>query len=101
MKTSTSGYKRNSKDRNEPALRIPSSSITMKDVPHPVMAILDNGSKHIMYPEQDYKFKTSSVVEVPIKQKGGIIMKNKLKPKDINKFESYVADLTEQVYVWR
>lgn len=87
MKTSKSGYKKTSKDRNEPILRIPSNQITMKDVPHPVLAILDDGTQHLMYPDQNYNFNTNSVIEIPMKQNGGQI--------DFKGFEKYVGGLPE------
>ena len=87
MKISKSGYKKNSKDRNEPILRIPSNRITMKNVPHPVLAILDDGTQHLMYPEQEYNFNTNGVTEIPMKQKGGNI--------DFKGFETYLDGLPE------
>jgi len=56
MKVSTTGYKRNSKDKNEPALVIPSRHITMKGVDFPVMGVDNTGYSRMMYPGIDYQF---------------------------------------------
>lgn len=71
MKTSKTGYKRNSKDKNEPALRIPSNQITMKGVDFPVYGIDDTGHAQMMYPGYDYVFPGSTVYEYPMMQTGG------------------------------
>jgi len=71
MKVSKTGYKRNSKDRNEPALRIPSSSITMRGVDHPVVGVDNNGNVKLMFPGEDYEFSGDYVNEYPLKQDGG------------------------------
>lgn len=89
MKTSLTGYKKNSKDRNEPLLEIPSNSITMEGVTHPVVSVLEDGSFKVMKPNENYLFNTKSVIEIPMKnkkQKGGLI-------KD---FESYLSSLKEE-----
>ncbi len=88
MKTSLTGYKKNSKDKNEPLLEIPSNSITMEGVSYPVISVLDDGSFKVMKPNENYLFNTKSVIEIPMKnkkQKGGLI----------NKFESYLSSLKE------
>lgn len=87
MKKSLTGYKKNSKDKNEPILEIPGGNITMRNVPHEVLALLDNGSTHLMKPGKDYKFNTSKTIEIPMKkkQKGGLL-------KD---FETYLSSLDE------
>lgn len=91
MKSSKTGYKKSSKDKKEPILKIPSNRITMKDVSHPVLAILEDGGKHIMYPEQEYYFpNTSSVIEIPLK------MKNKKQKGGLNQFEFYLSSLKEE-----
>lgn len=89
MKTSLTGYKKNSKDRDEPILEIPSNSISMDMVSHPVISVLDDGSFKVMKPNENYLFNTKSVIEIPMKnkkQKGGLI-------KD---FESYLSSLEEE-----
>lgn len=87
MKKSLTGYKKNSKDKNEPILEIPGGNITMRNVPHEVLALLDDGSTHLMKPGKDYKFNTSKTIEIPMKkkQKGGLL-------KD---FETYLSSLDE------
>lgn len=72
MKKSITGYKKNSKDKNEPILEIPSSNITMRDVLHPVFSIGTQGVD-VMEPGQDYKFNTGSTIEIPYKQLGGFV----------------------------
>ena len=71
MKTSTEGYKRNSKDKKQPALKIPSNNITMKGVDFPVFGIDNHGNMKLMIPDQDYLFPGDYVVETPVLQKGG------------------------------
>lgn len=94
MKTSVTGYKQNSKDKNEPILEILSNNITMAGVPHKVVGISDDGTIQVMKPNKNYYYpNTQSVTEIPIRQNGGYIMKNS---KDNTKiFESYLASLHE------
>lgn len=68
IKNSTKGYKSDSPDNSEDALRINSSHITMKGVPHPVIGIDDMGNQIMMYPGGDYQFPGNSVIEYPIRQ---------------------------------
>lgn len=68
MKISNTGYKRTSKDKNEPGLIIPSNHITMKDVDFPVMGIDNTGYSQMMYPGMDYIFPGSQVYETPAPQ---------------------------------
>jgi len=70
MKFSKDGYKRNSKDRNNPYNIIPSGNITMKDVDFPVFGIDNLGNIEIMMPGGEYKFPGSSVFEIPLAQIG-------------------------------
>ena len=56
MKISKTGYKKNSKDKNEPALVIPSNKITMEGVDFPVFGVSDTGDAKMMYPGLDYSF---------------------------------------------
>lgn len=84
MKKSITGYKKNSKDKNEPILEIPSSNITMRDVLHPVFSIGTQGVD-VMEPGYDYKFNTGSTIEIPYKmkkQKGGTI-KDSIKNREL------------------
>ena len=70
MKFSKDGYKRNSKDRNNPYNIIPSGNITMKDVDFPVFGIDNLGNIEIMMPGGEYKFPGDSVFEIPLAQMG-------------------------------
>jgi len=65
--TSTQGYKRNSPDVDNPYNIIPSGDITMKGVDFPVIGTDNLGNTKIMQPGKNYKFKGSSVIEVPLK----------------------------------
>ena len=69
---STKGYLPNSPDKNEPSLVIPSNYITMKDVPHKILAEdLETGEKRIMNPEEEHFFNgKKGIKETPL-QKGG------------------------------
>ncbi len=64
-KVSKTGYKRNSKDKNQPTLRIPSNQITMQDVDFPVIGISDLGDTQYMLPGGDYTFDGNYVDEFP------------------------------------
>lgn len=69
---SKNGYKRDSPDKDNPVLSIPSNHITMKDVDFPVYGIGSDGSKKVMYPDQDYYFPNAhNVTEFPLMQVGG------------------------------
>ena len=68
MNISRTGYKKNSKDKNNPYNVIPSGDITMKDVEFEVLGIDNFGNKKIMKPGKDYKFPGNIVLEVPIKR---------------------------------
>lgn len=70
-KVSNTGYKRNSKDKNQPNLRIPSNQITMDNVPHPILGISDTGDTQYMLPGGDYSFDGNYVDEFPIKAQNG------------------------------
>ena len=73
MKYSKHGYKRNSKDKNNPYNIIPSSDITMKGVDFPVYGVDDLGNEKIMMPGANYTFPGNTVLEVPLHnmQQGG------------------------------
>ena len=66
-KFSTQGYKKNSPDVGNKSNLIPSGDITMKGVEFPVKGTDNLGNTKIMQPGKNYKFKGSSVVEVPLK----------------------------------
>ena len=63
---SKDGYKRNSKDRNNPFNIIPSGNITMEDVDFPIYGVDDLGNQEIMYPGGEYTFPGNEVLEVPL-----------------------------------
>ena len=67
MKVSKTGYKKNSKDKNQPSLLIPSNRITMKGVEFPVLGIDNYGNQQMMYPGVDYLFPGDYVYEKPMK----------------------------------
>ena len=67
MKFSKLGYKKNSKDKNNPYNLINSNRITMADVLHPLLGVSDLGDMRIMYPGEEHEFRGSKVLEVPMK----------------------------------
>ena len=69
MKLSKDGYKRNSKDVNNPYNIIPSGDITMKGVDFPVMGTDNLGNQQLMQPGFDYKFPGNMVFEQPVQDK--------------------------------
>ena len=71
MKYSKHGYKRNSKDRNNPYNVIPSGNITMEGVDFPVMGTDNLGNQKLMMPGANYTFPGNEVFEVPLAQNGG------------------------------
>lgn len=73
MKYSKHGYKRNSKDRNNPYNIIPSGDITMKGVDFPVYGVDNLGNEQIMMPGGEYIFPGNQVFEVPLAQIGGAV----------------------------
>jgi hypothetical protein len=77
LNTSTTGYKRNSPDKDNPHNLIPSGDITMKGVDFPVLGIDNKGNSKVMQPGQDYTYPGDVVLEFPIR-KGGIV-RNKSK----------------------
>ena len=66
-KVTNTGYKRDSPDVSNPVNVIPSNRITMKGVDFPVLGIDNLNNYQIMYPENDYVFQGSYVVEFPLK----------------------------------
>ncbi len=81
MKYSKHGYKRNSKDVNNPYNVIGSGNITMEGVDFPVMGIDNFGNQELMMPGANYTFPGTSVFEVPLQnfprhfQQGGQLPK--------------------------
>jgi len=70
MKTSKTGYLKNSPDVNESQNTILGGDITMKGVEFKVLGTDDRGYTKIMYPGYDYKFPGAKhVTETPIKNK--------------------------------
>ena len=63
---SKDGYKRNSKDRNNPFNIIPSGNITMEDVDFPVFGIDNLGYSELMMPGATYTFPGNEVFEMPL-----------------------------------
>lgn len=70
MKYSKNGYKRNSKDRNNPYNIIPSGNITMKGVDFPVLGTDNLGNQKLMMPGANYVFPGNTVFEIPLAQGG-------------------------------
>ena len=66
MKYSKHGYKRNSKDKNNPYNIIPSGDITMEGVDFPVYGVDNLGNEKIMMPGANYTFPGNEVFEVPL-----------------------------------
>lgn len=54
---------------------IGSNQITMQGVPYPVLGISDTGDTQMMYPNQDYIYRGSSVTEYPMMAQGGQLTK--------------------------
>ncbi len=67
---SVEGYKRYSKDVNNPYNIIESGNITMEDVDFPVKGTDNLGNEQIMMPGMNYQFPGDSVLEVPMAQGG-------------------------------
>ena len=68
MKTTKTGYLKNSLDVNKPQNIIKGGDITMKGVEFKVLATDDRGYTKVMYPGYDYKFpRAKHVIEKPIK----------------------------------
>jgi hypothetical protein len=73
---STTGYKKNSPDKDRPYNVIPSGEITMKNVGFPVLGIDNEGNSEVMEPGEDYSFPGNAVLEFPL---NGDIIRNKSK----------------------
>lgn len=71
MKFSKNGYKRNSKDRNNPYNIIPSGNITMEGVDFPVFGMDNLGNSKVMMPGANYTFPGNSVFEIPMIAQNG------------------------------
>lgn len=73
---STTGYKKNSPDKDRPYNLIPSGDITMNNVDFPVLGIDNKGNKEIMQPGENYSFPGDKVLEFPLN--GKVMNKNKI-----------------------
>tara|TARA_Y100000310_G_C20578364_1_gene761661 strand:- start:259 stop:465 length:207 start_codon:yes stop_codon:yes gene_type:complete len=68
MKTSKTGYLKNSKDVSKPSNIIHGGDITMKGVEFKVLGTDDRGYTKVMYPGYDYSFRNAKwVKEIPMK----------------------------------
>tara|TARA_R100000900_G_scaffold68052_2_gene54228 strand:+ start:844 stop:1179 length:336 start_codon:yes stop_codon:yes gene_type:complete len=71
FKTSVKGYRKDSPDKNEPKLKIPSNKISMEDVNHKVHGKDNLGNEKIMKPGKNYEFPGDYVVETPLRETVG------------------------------
>jgi len=68
MKTTKTGYLKNSPDVNNSQNKVMGKHITMKGVEFKVLGVDNNGYAKTMYPGNDYVFPGASyVIETPIK----------------------------------
>ena len=68
MKTTETGYLKNSPDVNNSQNKVMGKNITMKGVEFKVLGVDNNGYAKVMYPGYDYIFPGASyVIETPIK----------------------------------
>jgi hypothetical protein len=63
---SVDGYRRFSPDRGNDFNIIESNRISMRDVDHPVVGVDNHGNVKVMFPENEYRFTGSSVLEIPV-----------------------------------
>jgi len=75
LKIDPLGYK-NPANKGNPVI-IPDNRITMQGITDPVLGISDEGDIKLMKPNKNYKFKGSSVLEMPVLSKGGKMKKRK------------------------
>ena len=68
FKTSIKGYRKDSPDKNEPQLKIPSNKISMEGVEHKVHGKDNLGNEKVMEPGKNYKFPGDYVIETPLTQ---------------------------------
>jgi hypothetical protein len=80
MKTnlSTTGYKKNSPDKDRPYNLIPSGDITMDNVDFSVLGIDDKGNEKVMEPGKDYSFPGNKVLEFKLNTKNKNKIYNKI-----------------------
>lgn len=67
MRFSIDGYKKGSRDFHQPYNVIPSSQITMKGVPFPILAMDNLGNIKVMIPNGEYTFLGNQVLELPLR----------------------------------
>ena len=75
---STTGYKKNSPDKDRPYNVIPSGEITMKNVGFPVLGIDNEGNSKLMEPGEDYFFPGHTVLEFKLNTKNKRKIYNKI-----------------------
>ena len=69
MKTTKTGYLKNSPDVNRPQNKVLGGDITMKGVEFKVLGTDDRGYTKVMYPGYDYNFRNAQwVKETPIRK---------------------------------
>ena len=97
MKISKTGYKKNSKDKNQKSLMVPSGLITMKEdngeplEKGPLVGIDNLGNMARLEPGLDYSFPGSYVYEVPIgkAKNGGYILPGRFRNPEGNWLSKY------------
>ena len=67
MRFSHDGYKADSRDFEQEYNVVPSSHITMKGVPFPVLGMDNLGNIKVMVPSNDYFFTGNQVFELPLR----------------------------------
>ena len=67
VKMSVEGYRRYSEDEQNAFNIIESNRISMRDVDYPVVGIDNHGNVKVMFPEREYRFTGSRVLEIPVR----------------------------------
>jgi hypothetical protein len=75
---STTGYKKNSPDKDRPYNVIPSGDITMKNVESPILGIDNLGNSIEMQPGKDYSYPGDIVLEFKLGTKNKNKIYNKI-----------------------
>ena len=65
---SVDGYRRFSPDEGNDYNIIESNRISMRDVEYPVVGIDNHGNVKVMFPEREYRFTGSRVLEIPVRR---------------------------------
>jgi len=68
MRFSINGYKKGSRDFNEPFNVIPNGRITMQGVPFSILAMDNLGNIKVMRPNEEHQFLGNQVLEIPLRQ---------------------------------